>query len=222
MRTNPPTTSFCASLRGFPSLLCEAFAGDSSVSGMILKALKRSMAGEYSRELSVKVKIGLTRLAKLGYKLGGSAPYGLRRQLLDIQGRPKQTLMFGERKSLANEHVQFIPGPAEEIEIVNRIFREFADEHHNTNVIAAHFNQEGIPYLRGRTWKADTVRLLLQDVRYIGTQNLGAHNGRAVNSCKTAANATVADQCKCVSAYPFRDFIYPRPRRVCQSDLSSD
>ena len=57
---------------------------------MILKALKRSMAGEYSRELSVKVKIRLTRLAKLGYKLGGSAPYGLRRQLLDIQ-RKAQT-----------------------------------------------------------------------------------------------------------------------------------
>ena len=129
--------------------------------------------------------------------------------------------MFGERKSLANEHVQFIPGPAEEIEIVNRIFREFADEHHNTNVIAAHFNQEGIPYLRGRTWKANTVRLLLQDVRYIGTQIWGRTTAVLSTPAKRLP-ITVADQCKCVSAYPFRDFIYPRPRRVCQSDLSSD
>jgi DNA invertase Pin-like site-specific DNA recombinase len=165
---------FLCKSAGVPVHYCaEMFDNDSSISGMILKALKRTMAGEYSRELSVKVKTGLTRLARLGYKLGGSAPYGLRRQLLDTQGRPKQILVFGERKSLANEHVRFIPGPPEEIAIVNRIFREFADEHRNPNVIAARFNREGIPYLRGGTWKADTLRLLLQNVNYVGMQVWG-------------------------------------------------
>ena len=85
------------------------FTNDNSTAGLVLKALKRTMAGEYSRELSVKVRAGLERLAKLGYKLGGSAPYGLTRQLLDTQGNPKQVLAYGERKSLANEHVTFVP-----------------------------------------------------------------------------------------------------------------
>lgn len=159
---------------GVPIHYCaEMFSNDNSISGLILKALKRTMAGEYSRELSVKVRTGLVRLAKLGYKLGGSAPYGLRRQLLDVQGRPKQVLAFGERKSLANEHVTFIPGPPEEIAIVNRIFREFADEHRSPDWIVARLNREGIPFLRGATWKANTLRILLQDPHYIGMQVWG-------------------------------------------------
>src|SRR5947209_5392697 len=55
---------------GIPVHYCaELFANDNSISGSILKALKRTMAGEYSRELSVKIRTGLFRLAMLGYKL---------------------------------------------------------------------------------------------------------------------------------------------------------
>src|SRR5262249_10041205 len=91
---------------GVPVHYCaEMFGSETSVSAAILKALKRTMAGEYSRELSVKSRAGLARLAKLGYKLGGTPPYGLRRQLLDANGQPKQLLHLGQRKSIANERV---------------------------------------------------------------------------------------------------------------------
>ena len=40
---------------------------------LIMKAMKRTMAGEYSRELSAKVSEGLKRLARLGFKQGGLA-----------------------------------------------------------------------------------------------------------------------------------------------------
>ena len=110
---------------GVPIHYCaEMFTNDNSTAGLILKALKRTMAGEYSRELSVKVRAGLERLAKLGYNLGGSAPYGLTRQLLDTQGKPKQVLAYGERKSLANEHVTFVPGPPEEVACPPSIHRK--------------------------------------------------------------------------------------------------
>jgi DNA invertase Pin-like site-specific DNA recombinase len=159
---------------GVPIHYCaEMFSNDNSVSGLILKALKRTMAGEYSRELSVKVRTGLCRLAKLGYKLGGSAPYGLRRQLLDTQGKPKQLLAYGERKSLANERVTFVPGSQEEIALIVRIFREFADERRSPNSIAARLNRDGITYLRDAKWKAGTIRILLQDPHYIGMQVWG-------------------------------------------------
>jgi DNA invertase Pin-like site-specific DNA recombinase len=44
----------------------EQFANDGSLSSVILKNLKRTMAGEYSRELSVKVFAGQCRLIELG------------------------------------------------------------------------------------------------------------------------------------------------------------
>ena len=135
---------------------------------LILKAIKRTMAAEYSRELSVKVRSGQLRLAKLGYKLGGQAPYGLRRLLLDKQNSPKQVLAFGERKSLADEHVTFVPGPRHEVRIVRRIFKEFADEQRSVNAIAFRLNEERIPYTHNKTWKGNSLRLLLQDARYLG------------------------------------------------------
>lgn len=159
---------------GVPVHYCaEVFTNDNNISSMILKTLKRTMAGEYSRELSVKVKRGLIRLAKLGYKLGGSAPYGLRRQLLDTQGRPKQILEYGERKSLANEHVILVPGPEEEIAIMRRIFHEFVNERRSPNSIAVSLNREGIPFLRGAKWRGQTIRILLQDHHYMGMQVWG-------------------------------------------------
>ncbi len=159
---------------GVPVHYCaELFSNDNSMSGSIMKALKRTMAGEYSRELSVKVRAGLFRLAKLGYKLGGRAAYGLRRQLLDARGRPKQILADGERKSIANEHVIVVPGPPEEIATVNRIFHEFADEHRSLSSIAARLNDDGIPFLKKAKWNASTVTRILSQPQYAGTQTWG-------------------------------------------------
>ena len=50
------------------------------------------MAGEYSRELSVKVFAGQCRLIALGFRQGGPAGYGLRRQLVDRDRNPKALL----------------------------------------------------------------------------------------------------------------------------------
>ena len=86
------------------------------MSALLLKALKRTMAGEYSRELSVKVRAGQFRLATLGYKMGGHTPFGLRRQLLDLSGARKQLLSYGERKSIVNDRVTLVPGPLQEFQ----------------------------------------------------------------------------------------------------------
>jgi DNA invertase Pin-like site-specific DNA recombinase len=154
---------------GVPVHYCaEPFNGNEGAIGWILKSLKRTMAAEYSRELSVKVKTGLTRLAKLGYKLGGTAPYGLRRQLLDKEGQPKQILEFGERKSLVEEHVVFVPGPTEEIAVMRRIFHEFVNQRHSPKTIAAGLNREGIPFVQGKRWLGGTIRIMLQNPCYIG------------------------------------------------------
>ncbi len=67
------------------------------------------MAGEFSRELGVKVLEGQKRLAQLGFKQGDRAGYGLRRMLMSGEGRPKQLLSDGERKSLMADRVTLVP-----------------------------------------------------------------------------------------------------------------
>lgn len=69
------------------------------------------MAGEYSRELSVKVSAGQCRLAELGYRQGGAAGYGLRRVLIDEHGNPRAELSRGEQKNLQTDRVILVPGP---------------------------------------------------------------------------------------------------------------
>src|ERR1700730_9059929 len=70
----------------------EQFENDGSLSATIIKSMKRAMAGEYSRELSVKVFAGQCRLIGLGFRQGGMAGYGLRRQLIVEDQQPKGEL----------------------------------------------------------------------------------------------------------------------------------
>jgi DNA invertase Pin-like site-specific DNA recombinase len=159
---------------GTPVHYCaEQFANDNSVAGLILKALKRTMASEYSRELSVKVRAGQFRLAKLGYKMGGHTPFGLRRQLIDVNGLPKQLLVYGERKSIVNDRVILVPGPPEEVATLERIFREFADDRKGLTAIANALNEEGILSVTKNKWDACTVTNVLRNPKYLGKQIWG-------------------------------------------------
>src|SRR5712671_6617107 len=92
---------FLCKSAGVPVHYCaETFANDNTLSSLVMKALKRTMAGEYSRELGVKVLAGQRKIASLGYKQGGMPGYGLRRMLVSPAGVPKQVLNSGERKSI--------------------------------------------------------------------------------------------------------------------------
>jgi DNA invertase Pin-like site-specific DNA recombinase len=89
---------------GVPVHYCgETFANDGTLSSLIMKALKRTMAGEYSRELGVKILAGQKHLAHLGFKQGWLPGYGLRRMLVSSTRVPKQAMGFGDRKSIATD-----------------------------------------------------------------------------------------------------------------------
>ena len=77
----------------------EQFENDGSLSATIIKSMKRAMAGEYSRELSAKVFAGQCRLIGLGFRQGGMAGYGLRRQLVDERRQPKEVLPLSAMSS---------------------------------------------------------------------------------------------------------------------------
>ena len=89
----------------------EQFENDGSPMSSVMKTMKRTMAGEYSRELSSKVFQGACRLIQMGFKQGGTAGFGLRRVLVDQGGQQKAVLKMGEHKSLQTDRVILNPGP---------------------------------------------------------------------------------------------------------------
>lgn len=146
----------------------EQFENDGSMSSSVLKTLKRSMAAEYSRELSVKVFSGQCRLIELGFRQGGSAGYGLRRQLIDRDRNPKGLLDRGERKSLQTDRVILVPGPELEIETVRQIYDLFVTHGKTEREIMAELNGRGILGEYGHPWTRATVHQVLTNPKYIG------------------------------------------------------
>jgi len=146
----------------------EQFENDGSPTSTIIKGVKRAMAGEYSRELSTKVFKGQCRLIQLGYRQGGPAGYGLRRMLLDQSGQPKGLLGSGEHKSLQTDRVTLVPGPAEEQEVVRRIYEYFTREGMKEREIAQRLNDDGLTGENGRKWSRSIVRQILTNEKYIG------------------------------------------------------
>jgi DNA invertase Pin-like site-specific DNA recombinase len=146
----------------------EQFENDGSPTSNIIKSVKRSMAGEYSRELSTKVFQGACRLIQLGFKQGGAAGFGLRRVLIDQTGKAKGTLKVGEHKSLQTDRVVLMPGPDDEQEAVRWIYRVFLDEGKTEREIADDLNARNIPTDLARPWTRGTVHQVLTNEKYIG------------------------------------------------------
>jgi DNA invertase Pin-like site-specific DNA recombinase len=63
----------------------EQFGSGNSMGEIVLKALKRTMAAEYSRELGVRVFAGKRRLAALGFHQAGLPGYGLKRVMVPAE-----------------------------------------------------------------------------------------------------------------------------------------
>jgi DNA invertase Pin-like site-specific DNA recombinase len=139
----------------------EQFDNDGSPVSTIVKGVKRAMAGEYSRELSVKVFTGQCRLIELGYRQGGPPGYGLRRSLIDQSGAAKGDLSRGEYKSIQTDRVVLVPGPPEEINTVRWIYSSFVKDGKLEREIANILNERGITTDLGRPWSRGTVHQIL-------------------------------------------------------------
>jgi DNA invertase Pin-like site-specific DNA recombinase len=146
----------------------EQFENDGSSFSAIVKGVKRAMAGEYSRELSVKVFTGQCRLITLGYRQGGHAGYGLRRRLIDQSGTAKGELTRGEHKSIQTDRVVLVPGPPEEVDTVRRMYRSFVNDRKSEREIAIILNEQGLTTDLGRPWTRGTVHQVLINEKYIG------------------------------------------------------
>ncbi|WP_175153163.1 recombinase family protein [Paraburkholderia ultramafica] len=154
---------------GVRVLYCaEQFENDGSPVSSIIKSVKRTMAGEYSRELSVKVHAGQCRHIRNGFRQGGPAGYGLRRVRVDQSGVVKGELSRGEHKAIQTDRVILIPGPADELAIVRGIYRQFVEEGRSETEIAAALNEAGVLTDRDTLWTRGTVHQILINDKYVG------------------------------------------------------
>ncbi|EIM6675115.1 recombinase family protein [Salmonella enterica] len=141
---------------------------DFPLESSVILNIKRSSAAYHSRNLSEKVFIGQVNLIKLGYHQGGMAGYGLRRLLVDENGIAKEILSFRKRKSIQTDRVILIPGPKNEIKIVNRIYDLFIENNVPEFIIAERLNEQNIPAENGTLWTRAKIHQILTNEKYIG------------------------------------------------------
>lgn len=145
----------------------EAFLNDNTLPSSMLKALKRTMAAEYSREMGRRVFVGQKRGAELGLRQGGTPGYGLRRLMICPQGQPKRILSKGELKSLRTDRVTLVPGPVEEVECVREMYRLVVEENKSAYYIARELNRRAVPCPTGK-WSPQMIARILRDPKYAG------------------------------------------------------
>lgn len=146
---------------GMEIIYCaEPFANDSF--GSVMKQLKRVMAGEYSRDLSVKVRAGRRAKAARGRALGGWPPYGFRRQVINRDGSAGPILQDGERKGRLDQEVQFVWGPPEERDVIQCIFDMYVAGARSQTEIAYYLNALNVPWRDGTPWTNCRVQRMLR------------------------------------------------------------
>lgn len=160
---------FICKRAGAPISYCaEQFENNNSPVAQLIKGLKRVMAGEFSRELSVKVFDAQKRIVERGRHRGGNPAYGLRRLQIDEQGRPRGVLSTGERRHFESYQVILTQGPYSEVRTVLRIFRLFVVKRMRCMHIAQLLNKEGVPNAVGKRWTYNNVLHVLMNEKYIG------------------------------------------------------
>lgn len=152
---------------------CAEELGGDGVAGALLKQVKRVMAAEYSRHLSSVVLEAQRRGASGGYWQGGPVGYGLRRCVVDREGRLGTVLQRGEQKAVHGHRVVLVPGPEEEVAVVRRIYRLFLEEGVSRTELVRLLNREGVPYGDGRPWSFQRVINILTNPLYCGDQVFG-------------------------------------------------
>jgi DNA invertase Pin-like site-specific DNA recombinase len=177
----------------------EPFENDGSMHSAIIKQLKRVMAAEYSRELSVKVSTAQRGLAQQGYRLMGSPGYGLRRLILDETGAPAILLEPGQRKAIHGHRIMLVPGPPDEVATVRRIYRLRLERKQSLAAIARTLNAEGVMNEQGRPWKGGTVKTVLTNEKYVGNNVFGRLKGRLGETRRPTPPETWV---RCQDAFP--------------------
>ncbi|MBS9766131.1 MAG: recombinase family protein [Flavobacteriaceae bacterium] len=136
----------------------------------LMLPIHRYMAAAYSQQLSDKVFHGCVKVSEQGYSAGGTAVYGMVRQLLDVNKKPIRILKRGEHKQISNERVSFAPKNDETTQTVRDIFHLFVNEKFSIQDITKYLNKKGVLSANGKQWDRTKILRILVNETYIGTR----------------------------------------------------
>lgn len=156
----------------------EPFSEEQTELFMLGLSYSRYGAATYSKNLSDKVFHGQANLVRRGYHQGGMPGYGIRRLLIDEHAKAKGQLLPGQRKSLQTDRVVLIPGPDDEVKVVNRIYDMFIEDGKPEFVIASELNRKNIPAENGQQWTRCKIHQILTNEKYIGNNVYNRTSGR--------------------------------------------
>lgn len=145
----------------------EPFENDGSPAAAMVKHMKRIMAGEFSRELSIRIRRAKLHQAHIGNQAALRAVFGVRRLVVSDDGSPKRLLQLGENAALS-DRIAIVPGPDDEVETVRRIFHLFSNLSRGHEEIARVLKAEGRPHPRNGPWTGARVRSVLTREAYCG------------------------------------------------------
>lgn len=148
--------------------VAEPFENDGSPVTCVMKALRRAMAGEFSRDMSRRVFLGICVNVQRGFHGGGPPPYGMQRLLVDKYG-VKRPLAPYEYKNIRTDRIVLSPGPPHEAALVRRIFEWYTQKRTTAASIARRLNDFGICNRTGRPWGGQVILDILRNEAYIGT-----------------------------------------------------
>jgi DNA invertase Pin-like site-specific DNA recombinase len=157
--------------------VAETFSSGATPFGSILKQLKRAMAGEYSRELGVKVRSGQANLVSRGFAAGALPCIGYRRVSVSSEGVSGRMLEPGERKSSVTDHVRWVLGPDTEVKAVERIFHDYVSGVPMARIVKR-LNAEGVRTHDDKSFTKSKVRHLLDNEIVVGSFVWGQRKGR--------------------------------------------
>jgi DNA invertase Pin-like site-specific DNA recombinase len=149
--------------------VAEPFENNASPATCVMKALKRAMAGEFSREISRKVFLGHCLNVQRGYHAGGPPGYGLQRVLVEARSGIRRPLGRYQYKCLQTDRVILAPGPPHEVALVRKMFEWYASRGTTAADVARRLNDFGICNGAGRPWMPRNILQILRNEKYIGT-----------------------------------------------------
>ena len=150
----------------------EPGANDASLTGHLVKSLKRVLAHEYSQKLSQVVSRGLRAHAERGDWTGGRPPYGYRRAARQVDGSTR--VLEPGRWKAKGERVSLVLDPFE-AEVVREIYTAYVTQSRGLAAIAHHLNERGVPppasgHRHGvPAWTKTTIWGILRNPIYRGT-----------------------------------------------------
>ena len=118
----------------------------------MLPTIERLANDTYLRDLSTKTIRGLVDHVKSGGLVGGKIPYGYRKRLVYDDGTERPIERGASHRKQKGQRAELVEGDPQEIAVVRRIFKTYAEDGISHAGIAAALNADSIPSPSGRQW----------------------------------------------------------------------